>query len=87
MVGGTAIIIFYLIIIYRLIKKAIRLQGDSFKFLFLIGVVVYMLVQVSINIGMNLGIFPVAGIALPIITYGGSSILTTMMLLGLAMSL
>ncbi|HLL60905.1 MAG TPA: FtsW/RodA/SpoVE family cell cycle protein [Candidatus Nitrosocosmicus sp.] len=86
-IGGFVVILLIGIIIFRLIKKAIHYQHDTFKFLFLIGVITFLLTQAVINIGMNLGIFPVAGIALPLITYGGSSIITTMMLLGLAIGL
>lgn len=86
-VGGIVIISLFGIILYRLVRKAISNQHDNFAFLFLIGVITFFFAQVVINIGMNLGLFPVAGIALPLITYGGSSIITTFMLLGLAMSL
>jgi rod shape determining protein RodA len=85
--GGLVVIILFGIILYRLIRKAIANQHDPFSFSFLIGIITFVGAQVIINIGMNLGLFPVAGIALPLITYGGSSILTTFMLIGLAMSL
>lgn len=86
-IGGFIIIVLFGIILYRLINKAIANQHDPFAFLFLIGVTTFVFAQAVINIGMNLGLFPVAGIALPLITYGGSSVITTFMLLGLAMSL
>ena len=42
--------------------------------------------QMLFNIGMVTGLFPVAGVTLPLISYGGSSLLTTMMALGLVMN-
>ena len=42
--------------------------------------------QAVVNIGMNIGIMPVTGIPLPLVSYGGSSLLTTMLALGLAQS-
>jgi rod shape determining protein RodA len=42
---------------------------------------VYFLSQVLVNIGMNLGLLPITGITLPLVSYGGSSLLATMLLL------
>lgn len=86
-IGGILIIALYMIIIYRLLKKAFFQPIGSFNFLFLIGVLLFLTAQVFINIGMNLGLLPVTGITLPIISYGGSSVVSTMMFIGLAMSL
>ena len=41
------------------------------------------LFQMFVNIGMNLGILPITGITLPLISYGGSSLIVTLMCLGL----
>ena len=42
--------------------------------------------QFTVNIGMNLGLLPVTGIALPFVSYGGSSLLMTLAMLGIAES-
>jgi len=42
--------------------------------------------QVLINVGMNLGMLPVVGVPLPLLSYGGSSLLTVMIALGLALN-
>jgi rod shape determining protein RodA len=70
----------------------IRLLGsgavapDRFGALVAGGVFTLMLVQVVENVGMNIGLLPIAGIPLPLISYGGSATITTMAALGLAQS-
>lgn len=85
--GGGIVILLYGIIIYCLLKKLTMNAKNRFQFLYLVGLLTGLTVHIFINIGMNLGLMPVAGIPLPLISYGGSSIVTTMMLLGLANSL
>jgi rod shape determining protein RodA len=85
--GGVAVIALYGLIIFRLIKKTPRFSKERFNFLFLMAVILLLVFQIFINIGMNLGILPITGIALPLISYGGSSILSTLMILGLTLSL
>jgi rod shape determining protein RodA len=43
--------------------------------------------QVFVNVGMNLGIMPITGITLPLLSYGGSSVITTLLALGLLHSI
>ena len=86
-VGGITVIFLYALIIFQLIKKVLTYQKESFIFLFLTGSVAFLISQMFINIGMNFGILPITGIALPLISYGGSSIASTMIILGLTLSL
>jgi rod shape determining protein RodA len=51
------------------------------------GVVTMLAFQVIINVGMNLGLMPVTGITLPLMSYGGSSVLGTFLALGLLQSI
>lgn len=50
------------------------------------GVSIMIAFQVILNIGMNIGVLPIAGITLPLVSYGGSSVIATMIILGLAVS-
>ena len=79
--------ILYVILIYRLIKKALLQPYGSFSFYFLYGVVLFLSVSAIVNIGMNIGVMPVVGIALPFISAGGSSVVATLMMIGLALSI
>ena len=82
-IGGFAVLILFVIIMVVLIKKLLKYyfqkDEDSLaNFLYVVGFTVYIASQIIINIGMNLGVFPVAGIALPFISYGGSALVALM---------
>ena len=51
------------------------------------GIVAMLLFQVFVNVGMTVGIMPITGIPLPLMSYGGSSVLTTLLALGLLQSI
>lgn len=79
--GGFAVLVLYSVILGVLIKKMIALYYDRtekgrFNFLLTAGFFSFFISQFFINIGMNLGLFPIAGITLPLISYGGSSLVT-----------
>ena len=87
--GGVLVLSFYGIITYLIIKRAFRFyfqKGDEEnkkKFLFTIGILSYIIFHLFVNVGMNLGLLPIAGVALPFISYGGSALLT--ILIGFAL--
>ncbi len=87
-VGGGVVIGLFFMLILAFFRRASLYMGarsaeDQYLFLYTIGFTTYFLVQTSINIGMNMGLVPVVGIALPFISYGGSSIVT--LAIGLAL--
>lgn len=86
-IGGLMVIVLYGLIVFRLIKKTEKFSEERVKFLFLTGVILLLIFQIFINIGMNMGILPITGITLPLISYGGSSIISILMILGLTLSL
>jgi rod shape determining protein RodA len=59
---------------------------DAFGRLLCIGAFFVFFAQFVVNVGMNLGMLPVTGIPLPLVSYGGSSFLVSMILLGLVQS-
>lgn len=84
--GGMMVIIFYFILLSKILKAASSTQ-DHFAKLLTIGIFAQLFIQVFINIGMNLGILPITGITLPLLSYGGSSIISTFIDLGLVASI
>jgi len=83
---GTGIVIgLFGVLLYRLrvIYKASR---DLFGKFVVGGVTMVIFFQAFINIGMNIGIIPVAGLSLPFLSYGGSFIVVTLAFMGLAQS-
>lgn len=86
-IGGISVILLYMVIAAALIRTILKNVGkksehNRFQYFFATGFFVYFIFQVFINIGMNLGLLPVSGTALPLISYGGSSLVTWM--IGLA---
>ena len=83
--GGTLVILAYFLIIWRLTAIGARVGDNYWKFVTL-GASIVFLAHSLINIGSNLGLVPVTGITLPFLSYGGSSILTASLLVGIIQS-
>lgn len=83
--GGVIIISLLGILLWRILQAA-RKTDDQFGRLICIGVFAMIWFQSVVNIGMNLGLLPVAGVTLPLVSYGGSSLLATMIGLGVVAS-
>ncbi len=86
LVGVFFLIILFSLLFWRLLEIALKAR-DNFGRMIVLGVITMILTQIMINIGMNMGILPVTGIPLPFISYGGSSILTIMIVLGIIQSI
>jgi len=86
LVGVIFLILIFWVFFWRLLMIASKAR-DNFGRMILLGFIVMVLVQVVINIGMNMGILPVTGIPLPFISYGGSSVLSIMIILGIIQSI
>lgn len=81
-IGGVLILLLLAAIIYRGLLHALRAK-DRLGMLVVAGAVASIFWPTIINTGMVLGLFPVVGIPLPFVSYGGSSMITTMATLGL----
>ncbi|HDQ70693.1 MAG TPA: hypothetical protein ENN19_01200 [Chloroflexi bacterium] len=75
----------YLLLFVRLLRIII-IASDTFGRLLVTGTLAMILCQIIINVGMNLGMLPVVGLPLPLISYGPAALLTTMVGIGLAES-
>lgn len=84
--GVSLVLLLWGVIFYRLIRAAGRLK-DSFSILFIFGASIIFFIQIFINIGMNIGLVPVTGIPLPLLSYGGSFLIVSLLILGLAESM
>src|SRR3989344_30864 len=85
-IGSSIILIAFLILFLRLLKT-MQISRDNFGMYLSLGVFFMMLTQALVNIGMNLGLLPVTGIPLPLLSYGGSSLITTFLALGIVQSI
>lgn len=85
LLGVLFLLTMYGLLISRMIAIA-RTSKDIFGSIICVGLVSYFLFAILQNIGMTIGIMPITGITLPLISYGGSSLLTTIMSIGLVLN-
>ncbi len=86
LVGVTVLLFLFGFLFYRLFLIMRRAQ-DNFGSYLVLGFLAMLLVQIFINIGMNMGISPVTGIPLPLVSAGGSSLWATMIALGIVQNI
>lgn len=85
LLGSSVLLSIYLFIIIRGLYMATQVQG-SFSRLLAASIILTFLVYIFVNIGMVSGILPVVGVPLPLVSYGGTSMVTLMAGFGLLMS-
>ena len=73
LIGGTIVLLLYFFTLYRGVKISLSVEDRFLKFLS-IGIVILLFVQIFINVGVVIGLLPVTGITLPLFSYGGSSL-------------
>jgi len=83
--GAVFLLCLYGYLLYR-VYKIREVVSDRFSEMLLIGFYFVFLIHIFLNIGMNIGIVPVVGITLPFASYGGSSLLTSFIILGIISS-
>lgn len=83
--GSLTLLLIYLFLISYVLIVAGR-SIDYFGFLICIGVSVMLIFQIVINTGMSVGLLPITGVTLPLISYGGSSLVSILVCLGLVAS-
>ncbi len=81
-IGGIILILTFLFIIFRIIMVGLNARSNDFKFISL-GTVLVFGIHFFINVGSNLGLVPVAGMTFPFLSYGGSSLLTSAILISI----
>jgi len=84
-VGAIFVLLLYFFVLMRLIQNA-QTAADLPGSLIIMGVVAVLTFQIAVNVGMVIGFMPVTGIPLPLMSYGGSSVLFTFLALGVAMN-
>ena len=84
--GTTFIILLYIALILRLMKMGERIR-ETFGRVYCYCVAAILLFHVWVNVGMTIGLMPVMGIPLPLMSYGGSSLLAFTILIMIAISL
>ncbi|MBA2618492.1 MAG: rod shape-determining protein RodA, partial [Rubrobacter sp.] len=85
-VGSMALVLLFFVLIWRILHVA-TISRDRFGVLIAVGIGTMFLFHILVNIGMTMGIMPVTGIPLPFISYGRSSLVVSVMSLGLLQSI
>lgn len=85
-VGSVLVLCLYMILITSILNTA-KNAGSGAQQLFCYVTAMMTILQTGVNIGMNIGIMPITGITLPLMSYGGSSILTLMTMFGVVQSI
>ena len=85
-VGSLVILLFFLMLVVRGLSIAYGCR-DTFGTILASGITILIFWQIVINIGMVIGLMPVVGVPLPFISYGGSSIITVMICIGILMNI
>ena len=84
-IGAALVLSLYALLIWRALR-IVTLSKNSYGTLVAGGIAAMLLFQVFVNVGMNLGIMPITGIPLPLLSYGGSSVLATLLAIGVLQS-
>ncbi len=84
-VGVVILLILCLILLTRIVNNA-QLAATNFETFFGLGVAILFSIQIAVHAGMNMGVLPVTGITLPLMSYGGSHLLTEWLALGILSS-
>lgn len=74
-IGAALVLFLFGVLLFRVVRAAL-LARDNFGFLLGMGIASMIFIQTAVNIGMNIGVLPVTGIPLPLLSYGGSSLLS-----------
>jgi rod shape determining protein RodA len=84
--GAALLLVLYALLIWRALRVLV-MSKDLFGSLVAAGVAAMLMFQVFVNVGMTIGIMPITGVTLPLMSYGGSSVITTLLAVGLLQSI
>ena len=85
-VGAALVLSLYALLIWRTLR-IVTLSKNLFGTLIAGGILAMLMFQVFVNVGMTIGIMPITGVPLPLISYGGSSVIITFIAIGLLQSI
>ena len=83
--GTAGVLIGFLVVLWRGVRATVLIHDEFGRYLAL-GITTLLILQAFFNMSVVLGIFPTKGFPLPMISYGGSSLLVTLALLGMLMN-
>ena len=84
--GAALVLSLYALLIWRILR-ILTLSANFFGTLIAGGIAAMLMFQILVNVGMTLGMMPVTGVTLPLMSYGGSSVIATLIAIGLLQSI
>ena len=85
-VGAAVVLSLYALLIWRAIR-ILTMSKNLFGTLIAAGILAMLMFQIFVNVGMTIGIMPITGVPLPLLSYGGSSVIVTFIAIGLLQSI
>ena len=85
-VGAGLVLCLYALLMWRTLR-ILTMSKDLFGALIAAGIAAMLMFQVFVNVGMTIGIMPITGVTLPLMSYGGSSVIATLLAVGLLQSI
>jgi len=85
-IGSILVLVLFLVLFIRLLNIS-GMAKDRFSVLVIVGILSLMFSHFAINIGMNVGVTPVVGLPLPFLSYGGSSLVVNMIMIGIVLNI
>jgi rod shape determining protein RodA len=85
-VGAAVVLSLYALLIWRTLR-ILTMSKNLFGTLIAAGILAMLMFQVFVNVGMTIGIAPITGVPLPLLSYGGSSVIVTFLSIGLLQSI
>jgi rod shape determining protein RodA len=85
-IGSAIVVIAFCFLLYRLYVLFVR-QNDLFGKLFIVATFALLVIQFFVNVGMNVGIIPIVGVTLPFVSFGGNSLLSNAIFLGIIVAM
>jgi rod shape determining protein RodA len=85
-VGAAVVLSLYALLIWRALR-ILTMSKNLFGTLIAAGILAMLMFQIFVNVGMTIGIMPITGVPLPLLSYGGSSVIVTFIAIGLLKSI
>ena len=85
-IGTIILLLLLLIVLWRIVRIGMY-SSDNFSSVYCHGFAAWIFVQSFIHIGMNMGVLPITGITLPFVSYGGSSLVTLLIGVGIVQNI
>ena len=83
--GASIVLSLYALLIWRVLR-VLTLAKNLYGAMIAGGIVAMLMFQVFVNVGMTVGIMPITGVPLPLLSYGGSSVIATLLAIGVLQS-